>query len=180
MKKNNMKQKVVGLVLMIAALMVGQTAWAATKTVTYKIKAENASGTNRWTLTFERSGDSFGYSTGQKTAIISDLTSTSGFSVVLDDGLGLQLSVTNGSRLAVTNKDGYHGVMLNFQSDQNTYLSVTNLPDGVEVFWASSNEEVATVEENGHVVAVGRGTCYITAVVDDYHESCIVRCNFGD
>ena len=116
--------RILAAVLTIAALTVGQTTEATSKTVTYKIKAENASGTNRWTLTFERSGDSFGYSTGQKTATISDLTSTSGFNVVLDDGLGLQLSVTNGSRLAVTNKDGYHGVMLNFQSDQNTYLSV--------------------------------------------------------
>ena len=125
MRQNSFKQKVLVLVLTIVALMAAHsTALATSKTVTYKIKAENASGTNRWTLTFERSGDSFGYSTGQKTAIIDNITSTSGFNVVLDDGLGLQLSVTNGSRLAVTNKDGYHGVMLNFQSDQNTYLSV--------------------------------------------------------
>lgn len=66
------------------------------------------------------------------------------------------------------------------EAGENTYLSVTNLPAGATVFWASSNEEVATVEENGHVVAVGRGTCYITAVVNDYTESCIVRCNFED
>ena len=66
------------------------------------------------------------------------------------------------------------------EAGENTYLSVTNLPAGATVFWASSNESVATVEENGHVVAVGRGTCYITAVVDDYTESCIVRCNFED
>ncbi len=78
------------------------------------------------------------------------------------------------------------GIVLNLtditfkEAGENTYLSVTNLPVGVEVFWASSNEEVATVDENGHVVAVGKGTCYITAVVNDYTESCIVRCNFGD
>ena len=66
------------------------------------------------------------------------------------------------------------------EAGESTYLSVTNLPSGAEVFWASSNEEVATVEPNGHVVAVGKGTCYITAVVDDYTESCIVRCSFED
>ena len=66
------------------------------------------------------------------------------------------------------------------EAGEHTYLEIENLPDGAQVFWHSSNEEVATVDENGHVIAVGKGTCYITAVVNDYTESCIVRCNFGD
>lgn len=62
--------------------------------------------------------------------------------------------------------------------NQSFDLLVTNLPVGTEVFWASSDEKVATVAQNGHVVAVGPGNCYITAVVNDITESCIVRCTF--
>lgn len=67
-----------------------------------------------------------------------------------------------------------------FNPSESIYLHVTNVPADTEVFWVSSNEEVATVEQNGHVVAVGKGTCYITAVVEDVTESCIVRCDFSD
>lgn len=83
----------------------------------------------------------------------------------IDPSVGISLSETDITFLA---------------SGESTYLTVTNLPAGATVFWASSNEDVAIVEENGHVIAVGRGTCYITAVVDDYTESCIVRCNFEE
>lgn len=67
-----------------------------------------------------------------------------------------------------------------FEAGENIYLHVTNVPAETNIFWASSNEDVATVADNGHVVAVGKGTCYITAVVDNITESCIVRCNFDD
>lgn len=50
--------------------------------MTYKFHAvESNNGTNSYTLTFERtSGTGFGYSTGQKTATISNIQSTSGTS----------------------------------------------------------------------------------------------------
>lgn len=33
--------------------------------------------------------------------------------------------------------------------------------------WSSSNEEVATIDENGNITALGRGTTYITCLSDD-------------
>ena len=48
------------------------------------------------------------------------------------------------------------------------------------VTWASSNANVATVDSSGNVVAVGKGTCNITATVDGVTLKCIVRCNWKD
>ena len=65
-----------------------------------------------------------------------------------------------------------------FNPKENTYLHVTNVPNGTEIVWTSTDEAVATVDSNGYVVAVGRGLCYVTATVGPYAESCTVRCNF--
>lgn len=48
--------------------------------------------------------------------------------------------------------------------------------DPKEVSWASDNEDVAIVDEEGRVTAVGAGTCNITAELDGEQVSCIVRC----
>lgn len=42
--------------------------------------------------------------------------------------------------------------------------------------WESSDETVATVDDQGVVTAVADGTCVITASIADYTASCIVRC----
>lgn len=48
------------------------------------------------------------------------------------------------------------------------------------VTWTSSNESVATVTSDGTVKAVGKGTCTVTAEVDDVKLKCIVRCNISE
>ena len=55
MRQNSFKQKVLALVLTIAAFMMGQSAWATTKTVTYTLGREDVQLTQYWTLT--HSGD---------------------------------------------------------------------------------------------------------------------------
>ena len=67
-----------------------------------------------------------------------------------------------------------------FGPGENTYLHVNNVPNGVEIVWSSSDDAIATVESNGHVVAVADGLCYVTAVVGEYAASCTVRCNFPE
>lgn len=42
--------------------------------------------------------------------------------------------------------------------------------------WETTDENVATVDENGVVTAVGDGTAIISAAIGDYTASCIVRC----
>ena len=49
--------------------------------------------------------------------------------------------------------------------------------------WTSDNEEVATVDENGLVTAVGEGTATITATANDgsgVSASCVVTVTFID
>ena len=51
-------------------------------------------------------------------------------------------------------------------------------PSGVE--WSSSDEAVATVDENGVVTAVASGTATITARAGELTASCIVRCTIKE
>ena len=46
------------------------------------------------------------------------------------------------------------------------------------IVWASSDETVATVAENGTVTAVAPGTATVTATVDEMVVECIVRCTW--
>ena len=61
-------------------------------------------------------------------------------------------------------------------------LRYTAEPSGVEVFFSSSDEKVATVDGKGTVTAVGPGTATITAVLGSElaQASCIVRCRWDD
>ena len=43
------------------------------------------------------------------------------------------------------------------------------------VTWTSSNSNVATIDSDGVVRRVGKGTCTITAEVDGQTLTCIVR-----
>lgn len=47
--------------------------------------------------------------------------------------------------------------------------------DGFQVAWRTSNPRVATVDNNGHVVARMRGTTTITATVDNKTLTCVVN-----
>lgn len=53
------------------------------------------------------------------------------------------------------------------------------LPPEYPIYWVSSNEAVATVE-NGTVTAVGPGTAVITGDCGGYRGSCTVYCDFGN
>ena len=61
-------------------------------------------------------------------------------------------------------------------------LRYTAQPDGVEVFFSSSDEKVATVDGKGTVTAVGPGTATITATPGSElaEATCIVRCRWEE
>lgn len=56
-------------------------------------------------------------------------------------------------------------------------LNVTVEPDGIEaeVTYLSSDDAVATVDENGLVTAIGEGTTTITVQVDDAIDTATVN-----
>lgn len=56
-------------------------------------------------------------------------------------------------------------------------LSLSGAPDGAE--WASSDEEVATVDGLGNVLAKKKGSAVITAVVDGTEYACNVQVAYG-
>lgn len=58
-------------------------------------------------------------------------------------------------------------------------LTATVVPEGTgsTVAWSSGNEEVATVDQNGLVTAVGKGTANITATAGGQSASCKVTVN---
>ena len=68
----------------------------------------------------------------------------------------------------------YESLEMNVGNEQT--LSVTITPDntGLTPTWSSSNTSVATIDENGKVVAVGEGECDITAKVLDQTATCHV------
>ena len=61
---------------------------------------------------------------------------------------------------------------------ENYVLSVTNLPAGTAVSWRSLDESICTVDEKGHVVAVGAGTTRVVASYGSLTAECWVRCRF--
>ena len=116
--------RVLTLVLTFMALMAGQTAWAASKTVTYTFTATHPDyNVNRRTLTFTPSNSGFGYSTGTKTATIENTSSTTGFTVNLDDGLQLTYKQDEG-KLTFWGSDSFY---LNHSSNGgNSKLTLTS------------------------------------------------------
>ena len=122
--KTKKLNRVLALVLTFMALAMGQTAWAASKTVTYTFTATYPDyNVNRWTLTFTPSNSGFGYSTGTKTVTIENTSSTTGFNVELDDGLKLTYSQDEGHLTFW----GYNGFYLNGTNDGgNSQLTLTS------------------------------------------------------
>ena len=64
-----------------------------------------------------------------------------------------------------------------FAKGENTTLKLSG-GDGSDPQWKSADSSIATVDENGHVVAVGGGTVNVTATVREEKVTCIVRCQF--
>ena len=75
---------------------------------------------------------------------------------------------------------------LTIEKTYTAQLSATVAPDDADnrtVTWTSDNEEIATVDENGLVTAVGEGTATITATANDgsgVAASCVVTVTFID
>lgn len=61
-------------------------------------------------------------------------------------------------------------------------LNIQILPEDTtdEIMYISSNEEVATVNEEGRITAVAEGTVVITAVCGEQQLECNVVCNFAE
>lgn len=64
-----------------------------------------------------------------------------------------------------------------FEETEMTILDLTG-GDGSTPVWTSSDEAIATVDQDGYVTAVSGGTAEITATVGDESVTCIVRCQF--
>ena len=75
---------------------------------------------------------------------------------------------------------------LTIEKNLTEQLTATVAPDDADnlsLTWTSDNEEVATVDENGLVTAVGEGTATITATANDgsgVSASCVVTVTFID
>ena len=118
-----MKQTILTLLVALCALAgTATTARAESKTVTYHITSTYNG--NSYTLTFVPSSNGFGYETGTKTVTILNVNTTTGFHVQLDDGLYLQLSLSQAG-LTFGSKNGHTGIWLNYSSSQNAYLALT-------------------------------------------------------
>lgn len=65
-----------------------------------------------------------------------------------------------------------------FAAGENYVLSITNIPVGTAIEWKSLDESVCTVDNGGHVVAIGPGTTRVIAKVGELSTECWVRCRF--
>ena len=67
-----------------------------------------------------------------------------------------------------------------FSAGSSHTLKATVQPSGQKVTFASGNEKVATVDQNGKVTAVAPGTAKITVTAGDLTATCIVRCRWEE
>ena len=114
------------IVLLCAVAGTATTAQAAEKTVTYTFTAVQVQGhADWWKLTFTPSNSGFG-STGEKTVTLTNTTSSTGFTVMLDDGLQLTYHQNEGPMTFSTSSSGT-GLRLNYPSDGgNASLAITS------------------------------------------------------
>lgn len=117
--------RVLAVVLTIAALMTGQQAMATTKTVTYTFTAEKVDGkSDAKKLTFTPSGNQFGTNPGAKTVTIPSTSNTTGFTVELDDGVILTYSRSQGSMTFASSNGIIDGIILNYSGDNHSRFTV--------------------------------------------------------
>jgi hypothetical protein len=109
-------------VLAMAALMAGHgTTWATKKTVTYTFTAEKVDGQpEAMKLTFTPSGARFGTAFGAKTVTIPSTSSTTGFTVELDDGVILTFSRNPGYMTFSSSGE----IILNYSGYNNSRFTV--------------------------------------------------------
>ena len=117
--------RVLAVVLTIAALMTGQSAWATEKTVTYTFTAEKVDGQpEAMKLTFTPNGNQFGTNPGAKTVTIENTSNTTGFTVKLDDGVILTYSRSQGSMTFASSNGIRYGIMLNYLETDHSRFTV--------------------------------------------------------
>lgn len=117
--------RALAVVLTIAALMTGQSAWATEKTVTYTFTAEKVDGkSDAKKLTFTPSGNQFGTNPGAKTVTIENTSNTTGFTVELDDGVILTYSRSQGSMTFASSNGIIDGIILNYSGDNHSRFTV--------------------------------------------------------
>ena len=108
----------------LTLFVFGLQAWATEHTVTYRItETHDIYG---YPFTFVKSGTGFNYSTGTKTAYVSNISSTTGFDVQLDDGIVLQLSMTKGPLAMQSSSSDYTGIILNYSGNLNAHLNLSS------------------------------------------------------
>ena len=122
---NKKLNQVLALMLTIAALMTGQSAWATEKTVTYTFTAEKVDGkSDAKKLTFTPSGNQFGTNPGAKTVTNASTSNTTGFMVKLDDGVILTYSRSQGSMTFASSNGIIDGIILNYSGDNYSRFTV--------------------------------------------------------
>ena len=98
--------------------------------------------------------------------------------------LDITRNATNVVPLTGISLDKTELTMFNGETKQLTVkYNPTNTTDSKDVKWTTSDKSVATVDDNGKVVAIGKGTATITAKVGTYTATCKVTisndCIFG-
>ncbi len=111
---------------------------------------------------------------GSGTATITAVMGDKKFTCIARCNLGDSAETGDGVFFKISSTD----VTL-FRAGETFTLSITD-QDGksVGVNWHTSNTAVCTVDLNGKVTAVGKGTATISATYNGQTYSCIVRCNF--
>lgn len=67
-----------------------------------------------------------------------------------------------------------------FSAGETYTLKTDGVPSGTKVTFQSGNPDVATVDENGKVVAVKPGTAKITVTAGDQKATCVVACKWEE
>lgn len=89
--------------------------------------------------------------------------------------LDITRNATNAVPLTGISLDKTELTMFNGETKQLTVnYNPTNTTDSKDVKWTTSDKSVATVDENGKVVAIGKGTATITATVGKFTVTCKV------
>ena len=74
----------------------------------------------------------------------------------------------NGLSFTKSEQTAYQGIK---QKSQMPVISPSNATEDYEIVWSSSNEEVATIDENGEITCRTIGTTIITAKIGEYTAS---------